>query len=541
MEKEKVYVFGHQKPDTDSVAASIAAAYLMNQKYKEYEFVPRILGKIWKETSFILNRFNIDTPEFLNDVKLKVKNIGYRKDFYIHEDNSIKDAYDFITEHSTSGVPVVDYELKVKSVITLKDIAKLLVNLSTSLDTTMENILKAINGKIVNKVDDLIVGNIFLTSYRSTTFKEKEVLTQDDIVVTGDRHSIIEQAVNSKVKMIILTNGNYMKEEHLNLAIQNEINVIKTDLSIFEVIELLKLSNSLKAYKGNDVVCLYENDFSERIEELEKKYNYTNLPVVDKDDKCLGLLRYNETFDINKVKVLLVDHNEKNQSVEGLDEADIIEIIDHHKMGNLSTDKPINLRCMTLGSTCTILYSMYKEQHINIPDDIKGIMLSAILSDTLCLKSPTTTKIDEKVVHELAKALDINYEEYALEMFKEGSDLSDKDPEDIVTQDFKRFTMDDHLIGVGQVFVTGMDAIKEKQPFLKDALESVKKAGDFYATTLFVTDILTSTSYLYYTDSFKEVLEKAFKIEELEQGYSLKDVVSRKKQIIPKIMEVYKK
>ena len=541
MEKEKVYVFGHQKPDTDSVAASISAAYLMNQKYKEYEFVPRILGKISKETSFILNRFNIDTPEFLNDVKLKVKNIGYRKDFYIHEDNSIKDAYDFITEHSTSGVPVVDYELKVKSVITLKDIAKLLVNLSTSLDTTMENILKAINGKIVNKVDDLIVGNIFLTSYRSTTFKEKEVLTQDDIVVTGDRHSIIEQAVNSKVKMIILTNGNYMKEEHLNLAIQNEINVIKTDLSIFEVIELLKLSNSLKAYKGNDVVCLYENDFSERIEELEKKYNYTNLPVVDKDDKCLGLLRYNETFDINKIKVLLVDHNEKNQSVEGLDEADIIEIIDHHKMGNLSTDKPINLRCMTLGSTCTILYSMYKEQHINIPDDIKGIMLSAILSDTLCLKSPTTTKIDEKVVHELAKALDINYEEYALEMFKEGSDLSDKDPEDIVTQDFKRFTMDDHLIGVGQVFVTGMDAIKEKQPFLKDALESVKKAGDFYATTLFVTDILTSTSYLYYTDSFKEVLEKAFKIEELEQGYSLKDVVSRKKQIIPKIMEVYKK
>ena len=541
MEKEKVYVFGHQKPDTDSVAASISAAYLMNQKYKEYEFVPRILGKISKETSFILNRFNITTPEFLNDVKLKVKNIGYRKDFYIHEDNSIKDAYDFITEHSTSGVPVVDYELKVKSVITLKDIAKLLVNLSTSLDTTMENILKAINGKIVNKVDDLIVGNIFLTSYRSTTFKEKEVLTQDDIVVTGDRHSIIEQAVNSKVKMIILTNGNYMKEEHLNLAIQNEINVIKTDLSIFEVIELLKLSNSLKAYKGNDVVCLYENDFSERIEELEKKYNYTNLPVVDKDDKCLGLLRYNETFDINKVKVLLVDHNEKNQSVEGLDEADIIEIIDHHKMGNLSTDKPINLRCMTLGSTCTILYSMYKEQHINIPDDIKGIMLSAILSDTLCLKSPTTTKIDEKVVHELAKSLNINYEEYALEMFKEGSDLSDKDPEDIVTQDFKRFTMDDHLIGVGQVFVTGMDAIKEKQPFLKDALESVKKAGAFYATTLFVTDILTSTSYLYYTDSFKEVLEKAFKIEELEQGYSLKDVVSRKKQIIPKIMEVYKK
>ena len=541
MEKEKVYVFGHQKPDSDSVAASISAAYLMNQKYKDYEFVPRILGKISKETNFILNKFNIETPEFLNDVKLKVKNIAYRKDFYIHADNSIKDAYDFITEHSTSGVPIVDYELKVKSVITLKDIAKLLVDLSTSLDTTMDNILKAINGKIVNKVDDLIVGNIFLTSYRSTTFREKEVLHTDDIVITGDRHSIIEQAVESKVKMIILTNGNYMKEEHLALAIQNEINVIKTDLSIFEVMQLLKLSNSLKSYKGNDVVCLYENDFSERIEELEKKYNYTNLPVVDKDDKCLGLLRYNETFDINKVKVLLVDHNEKHQSVEGIDEADIIEIIDHHKLGNVSTDKPINLRCMTLGSTCTILYLMYKEQNIEIPKDIKGVMLSAILSDTLCLKSPTTTKTDEETVRKLSKSLNINYEEYALEMFKEGSDLSDKDPEDIVTQDFKRFTMDDYLIGVGQVFVTGMDAIKEKQPFLKDALESVKKAGDFYATTLFVTDILTSTSYLYYTDSFKNILEKAFKIEELEQGYALKDIVSRKKQIIPKIMEVYKK
>lgn len=541
MEKEKVYVFGHQKPDTDAVASAISAAFLMNQKYKEYEFVPRILGKVSKETDFILKKFNVDTPEFLNDVKLKVKNISYRKDFYIHEDNSIKDAYDFITEHSTSGVPIVDHNLTVKSVITLKDIAKLLMNLSTSLDTTMDNILKAINGRVVNKVDEKIVGNIFVTSYRSTTFKEKEVLTKEDIVITGDRHSIIEQAVTSKVKMLILTNGNYMKEEHLALAIKNDINVIKTDLSIFEVMQLLKLSNSLKSYKGNDVVCLYENDFSERIEELEKKYNYTNLPVIDKDDKCLGLLRYNETFEINKVKVLLVDHNEKNQSVEGLDEADIIEIIDHHKLGNVSTDKPINLRCMTLGSTCTVLYLMYKEQNINIPIDIKGIMLSAILSDTLCLKSPTTTKTDEEVVHTLAKELDINYEEYALEMFKEGSDLSDKDPEDIVTQDFKRFTMDDYLIGVGQVFVTGMDAIKEKQPFLKDALESVKKAGDFYATTLFVTDILTSTSYLYYTDSFKDELEKAFKIENLEQGYCLPEIVSRKKQIIPKIMEVYKK
>ena len=541
MEKEKVYVFGHQKPDTDAVASAISAAFLMNQKYKEYEFVPRILGKVSKETDFILKKFNVDTPEFLNDVKLKVKNISYRKDFYIHEDNSIKDAYDFITEHSTSGVPIVDHNLTVKSVITLKDIAKLLMNLSTSLDTTMDNILKAINGRIVNKVDEKIVGNIFVTSYRSTTFKEKEVLKKEDIVITGDRHSIIEQAVTSKVKMLILTNGNYMKEEHLALAIKNDINVIKTDLSIFEVMQLLKLSNSLKSYKGNDVVCLYENDFSERIEELEKKYNYTNLPVIDKDDKCLGLLRYNETFEINKVKVLLVDHNEKNQSVEGLDEADIIEIIDHHKLGNVSTDKPINLRCMTLGSTCTVLYLMYKEQNINIPIDIKGIMLSAILSDTLCLKSPTTTKTDEEVVHTLAKELDINYEEYALEMFKEGRDLSDKDPEDIVTQDFKRFTMDDYLIGVGQVFVTGMDAIKEKQPFLKDALESVKKAGDFYATTLFVTDILTSTSYLYYTDSFKDELEKAFKIENLEQGYCLPEIVSRKKQIIPKIMEVYKK
>lgn len=541
MEKEKVYVFGHQKPDTDAVASAISAAFLMNQKYKEYEFVPRILGKVSKETDFILKKFNVDTPEFLNDVKLKVKNISYRKDFYIHEDNSIKDAYDFITEHSTSGVPIVDHNLTVKSVITLKDIAKLLMNLSTYLDTTMDNILKAINGRVVNKVDEKIVGNIFVTSYRSTTFKEKEVLKKEDIVITGDRHSIIEQAVRSKVKMLILTNGNYMKEEHLALAIKNDINVIKTDLSIFEVMQLLKLSNSLKSYKGNDVVCLYENDFSERIEELEKKYNYTNLPVIDKDDKCLGLLRYNETFEINKVKVLLVDHNEKNQSVEGLDEADIIEIIDHHKLGNVSTDKPINLRCMTLGSTCTVLYLMYKEQNINIPIDIKGIMLSAILSDTLCLKSPTTTKTDEEVVHTLAKELDINYEEYALEMFKEGSDLSDKDPEDIVTQDFKRFTMDDYLIGVGQVFVTGMDAIKEKQPFLKDALESVKKAGDFYATTLFVTDILTSTSYLYYTDSFKDELEKAFKIENLEQGYCLPEIVSRKKQIIPKIMEVYKK
>lgn len=537
---EKVYVFGHKKPDTDSVVAAITASYYMNATHKNMKASPRVLGHLNNETKFVLKYFNVTSPKYLNDVRLQIRDVNFKKDYYIDEHRSIIECYKCMLDNNTSGVPIVDNEHNLLGIVTLKEIAKELINGNFEyLHTSYDNLLKALDAREVLKFDDEIEANIMAASFRSSTFLNNIELDNNTALIVGDRHSIIEYAVMSKVKIIIVVGNGEIKLSHLKIAKENRVNIIKTPLSTFEVTKLINMSNYINTLNIRpNAVTFSMFDYLSDFNDIANKVRHTNYPIIDKDNKCLGMLRINDIVDKKKKKVILVDHNEESQSVDGLDEAEIIEVIDHHKLGTIATTLPINFRNMAVGSTNTILYLMYKERNIDIPRDIAGLMLSAIISDTLLLKSPTTTKVDREAVLALANYLEIDYKEYGIKMFEAGSELKDKTKEEIIYHDFKLFHVEDKQIGVGQIFTTSFNYNEKDILEYQKLLDTISVNNNYVIVALFITDIIKNGSYIIYNTKSESIMSDAFGIENIKQGTYLQDVVSRKKQMIPQVIEV---
>lgn len=536
----KVLIFGHKKPDTDSVVAAISLSYLKNKLGMSCE--PRVLGEINSETKFILDYFNIKHPKYLNDVKLEVKDVNYLKNNFVSEYESVYKCFNYMTDKKISTLPIIDNNGKYCGAVSMKDIAKDSVNGDWEiLNTSYKNIIDTLNGREIAKYDEEITGNILIASYRSTTFIENVDLTPDTILIVGDRHSIIEYAIEKNVKMIILTGGSQIKEEHLKIAKEKRINIISTNYNTFNVARKIGLCNYItKIDIDKNVTYVNETTDLNDFIDLANRTKYSNFPVINKDGKCLGIIRLADTAERNKKQVILVDHNEAEQSVDGLHDANIVEIIDHHKIGTLGTTMPINFRNMPVGSTNTIIYNLFKENNVEIPSDIAGIMMSAIISDTLLFKSPTTTEIDKDIVRRLSEIAQLDYKKFAMDMFKAGSMIKNKSPEEILYADFKNFNIDGARIGIGQLStVSPDDVINRKQDYI-DLLNRIGKENDYKLIALFVTDIINNCSYCFFNDKGKLVLENSFD-KDFYQGIKMDGILSRKKQIIPAIMNTLEK
>lgn len=538
---EKIYVFGHKKPDTDSVAASISLSYLKNQL--GLNAVAKALGSMNNETKFMLNYFNLDEPQYLNDVKLQVKDTKYVKDYFMNENNSLFDGFNYMNINNIGILPITDENGKFKGLVSMKDIAKFQMSdeLNT-LYTSYDNLLKVLNAESILRFDDELNINVIAASYRSTTFIETIDIEENTGLIVGDRHSIIEYAVNNKAKLIVLTGSSTIKKEHIEIAKQNHVNIIRTDLDTFTTSRKIWLANYMKTIKMNqEIVCFDLESTVDEVMEKTAKLKFSNYPVVDKKNRCIGLLRISDISEAKKKKVILVDHNESSQSVDGLDQAEIVEIIDHHKIGTIGTSMPINFRNMPVGSSNTIIYMLYKENNIEIPKNIAGAMLSGIISDTLLFRSPTTTEIDKMVVKELAKIAEVDYEKYGMEMLKAGASLKGKSKEDILFMDFKNFTIDGKKIGIGQITTFDIEEIEnEKQEYI-NLINKTAEINDYYLVGFFVTDIIRNGSYIYYNENQKDIFELSFGIDNIEQGYYIDGCISRKKQIIPSIMNILEK
>lgn len=539
---EKVYVFGHKKPDTDSVCAAIAMAYLMNQTNKKYEIIPRILGSINNETKFVLDSFGVKCPKYLNDVKVQIRDVNYRRGLFVDKFDTIQDAYNKMSESTSSGIPLVDSKNnnKLVGLITLKEIAKELIDGDRRrIYTSYDNILKVLDGKEILRFDEEIEGNILTATFRSTTFIQDVKLDNNTVLVIGDRHSVLEYAVESGVKLIILVGNSEIKDKHLEIAKQNKVNIIQTENGSFQVSNLINLSNYALKINASDIpFSVKESDFLTDFEDIKSKLAFSNYPVVGNDDECLGMIRITDVNEKKKKKVILVDHNEKTQSVDGLEEAEIVEIIDHHRLGTISTSSPINFRNMSVGSTCTIIFGLFMQFGVEIPNNIAGLLLSAILSDTLLLKSPTTTIVDKDAVDKLCKLLNLDYEKYGFEMFKAGSSLKGKTIEEIIYQDFKQFNADDVNIGIGQVFTTDYDEINARKDEYVKELNHISETSNYDIVCLFVTNIITNGSYILYNEKARNVLSLAYDVANIEEGHFLENIVSRKKQMIAAILDV---
>lgn len=535
---EKVYIFGHQKPDTDSITSAISLSYLKNKL--GMHTVPARLGEINDETKYVLKYFNVATPMFIEDVKLQLKDLNYHKDYFINQNVSIKQAYDYMTEKGITGIPVVDDNKKFVGLVTVKTIFKDLINGDFSyLHTSYNNILNTLEGEEVLKFDEEITGNLMAAAYRSATIINNVPLEKNHILIVGDRYSVIEYAIMSKVKLLIVVGNGEINEEHLNLARENHVNIIRTKFDTFHTTKVIGLANYLKNVIPSDRPYTFdEGTYYDDFVVKTSKLKHNNYPIIGKNDICKGLIRITEITDKRRKKVILVDHNELEQSAEGLEEADIIEIVDHHKIGNISTKNPINFRNMSVGCTNTIIYLMYQENNIEIPREIAGVMLSGILSDTLALTSPTTTDLDRQVVFSLAKIVDIDYQKYALDMFKAGTSLQGKTIEEIVNTDIKGFANDDLTFAVSQVFTLDIDSILARKEEYIDYINELAKNKEYRLVLLVVTDIIRNGSYLFYTDGSSEIISDGFDIIDMKQGTYVDGVVSRKKQVVPAIMDV---
>lgn len=537
---DNIYIFGHKKPDTDSVTSAISLSYLKNAL--GYNTTPMVLGSINKETEFVLKYFNVKTPKYLNDVKLQIKDLNYHRDYYLEEHTAINEVYNYMLERNITGVPIVDENKKFTGLITVKNICRELINGDfTVINTSLDNILKTLKAEVLVKHDDEIKGNIIAATYRSTTFLENLKLNSDTILIVGDRHSVIEYAVNSGIKLLVIVGNNEIKKEHLEIAKKNGVNIIRTAYDSFHTSKLISLSNYIKTLIKEDSIATFdENDYYDDFLIKSSKLGHNNYPIIDKKGYCHGLIRITEITEKNKKKCILVDHNEEIQSALGLDEAEILEIVDHHKIGDLTTNQPINFRNMTVGSTNTIVYSLFRENKIDIPKDIAGLMISGILSDTLALTSPTTTEYDKMVVNELSKIIEFDYNKYATEMFKAGTSLKGRTKEEIVNEDIKIFPADDKRFAVSQVFTLNVEEIlNEKEEYI-NIIEDIKVNKDCELVLLCVTDIIKNGSYIFFTKGNGEQIELAFDINNIEEGHYLDGCVSRKKQIVPNIMSIIK-
>ena len=529
---KKILIFGHKRPDTDSVMAAIGLSYLKNRLGENTE--PRVLGMIHQETQYALDYFGLKAPLYLNDVKLQVKDVSYHKGFFLSERSSMYDGYQAMLREDLTGLPLVKENGTFSGLLTMKDLSKTLLDVSNkSLYTSYDNILRILKGEEIYRATEEVVGN-----FRLFSSEVSDSFTSKDILIVEKYSPLVRKALLSGISMLILCNHSDIFEEDLSLAKANRVNIIRTSYDVYFVARIIFLSNYIKIMTPMyNPTKFLETDFVSDVVDKNKRLKHTNYPVVDKYNKCLGLLKITDLNEKEPKQVILVDHNEKLQSVDGLEEAEIVEILDHHNLGNITTLNPVNFQNMAVGSTCTILYFMYQERKVTIPKEIAGALLSGILSDTLILRSPTTTEKDIFATTNLAEIAHVSIEKYGLDLFKSGTSLEGMSKEEVLYNDYKVYTVNEKSFAIGQIFTTNFQQIEKELSSYIDVLNQVSEANNYVLVALYVTDIIKNGSYVLFNDKGETIINLAYQTS-IDEGAFIKDCLSRKKHIVPILMEV---
>lgn len=532
----KTFIFGHKNPDTDSVTAAVSLSYLKNKMGEDTE--PRVLGEINKESKFVLDYFGIPHPQYLNNVKVQLSDVPFDKNIMVDENSSIYDAYSYMVKNNITGLPVVRDNKKFWGYVSLKEIAADFIRGDFDmLNASYENIMHVINGSEVLKFDEHIEGHIMAITFSIEAVISSVNINCNTIAILGSRKEVVDHCIENGIKLIILVGGQKLSEEQLALAKEKKVNIISTNKLSFEVSKIIGLSNDIKGIVRNETpVTFTSNDYLTDFFEVSNKLKHTNYPMVDKNGICEGMLRLIDVNSYSRKKVILVDHNEVKQSVDGLNEAEILEIVDHHAIGSVTTAVPISCRMTILGSTNSLIYTLYKEAGVEIPKDIAGVMLSGILSDTLILKSPTTTETDKKIALELAKIAGVDYEKYGMEMLKAGSSLDGMSVDDVLFYDYKEYEANKMTFGIDQILTLDYEAVLDNKDKYIEALDKACVDKGLKLACIFVTDIVNNGSYLLFSSDALQVMKLAYNKEDMHQGYYLPGVISRKKQMVPNIM-----
>ena len=543
--QEKIFVIGHKNPDTDSICSAIAYCDIKNRTTQESRYIPKRAGQINEETEYVLNRFGVQPPGYLSNIGTQVKDMDIRLSPEANKSMSLKNAWDLMQENSIVSLPIREKDGTLEGLITIGDIAKTYMDTTDSYllsraRTQYQRIAETIGGKVVegNGHGYFVQGKIMVAT--ANPDKMKEYVEENDMIIMGNREEDHLQAIEQNVSCIIVGLGIEVTEKVLKLAHEKDIIIISSPYDTFTISRLINQSIPVKyIMKTENLVTFNTEDFTDDIQDVMIKHRHRAFPVIDKKGKCIGTISRRNFLDMHRKKVVLVDHNEKDQAVDNIDKAEIMEIIDHHKLGTLQTMQPISFRNQPVGCTGTIMYQMYGEQKLEIPSKIAGLLCAAIISDTLMFRSPTCTLQDKMAAGALALIADISIEEFAREMFKAGSNLKDKSPEEIFYQDYKKFIAEgDVCFGVGQISSMDADELKEiKERLLPFMVSECGRHGVSRVYFMLTNIIEQSTELLFYGEGSEEMAVNAFKMQPENGTIYLKGVVSRKKQLIPPLME----
>ncbi len=542
--KDIVFVSGHKNPDSDSICSAIAYAdYLF--RIGRYNAVPVRLGEINKETEYILKRFHTEIPVLLKTVKQTVEDLEYDKVTVFSKELTLKTAWSLMKQQNLKSAPVLD------------DHSQLLGLLSTSniiegyMDQWDSLILKEANTPIENVIDTLDASILYLDKQLKTIKGEihiaamtgeeasKRVHENDVVIVGGDRDEAIKQLMNKKISLVILTGSLTISKELLQQCIDAHMSVISTPFNTFmasqQIIQAVPVEYVMQ--KGG-LTTFSTDDTVDYVKEVMSETRYRSYPVIDFMGRVVGSISRYQVLNGMKKKVIQVDHNERSQAIDGIEEAEILEIIDHHRVADIQTIGPVLFRAEPVGCTATIVAKCYKEAGIDIPQDMAGLMLGAIISDTLLFKSPTCTPTDTKMAKELAKIAGVDIQEFGMSMFKAGTSLVGKTVEEIFNQDYKKFTFGDLSAGVAQVNTMDIEGFAPYKKDMLDYMDQVAKDNHMEFTMLLLTDVINATSEVLVAGPRKDYVETAFHVELVDQQASLPGVISRKKQVVPVITEV---
>lgn len=530
----KTLVFGHRNPDTDSICAAISYTYLKNKMGENCEAFR--LGDTQRETDFVLNYFGIPSPKLLDNVKIQVKDLKYTKIDAIRPSHSILYAYHEMQRQQLKTMAIVEDDI-LRGVVTMKDIAMDMIHGDFySIDTTLENILGGLEATLITETEKqlLIKGRVEVVAYYLTSLEN--ILSNESIVIVGDRYDVIEMAIEKGVRLIVVSGGFEIPRRLVESAQNHQIPMIVSPHDSYIVSKLIQQCNFISTVIGaQSLVKFEETDYLEEVRDDIIRSNYRNFPVLSEEGHFLGFVGRKHLLNPGQKRVILVDHNEFAQSAKGIEEAEILEILDHHKIGGLNTKMPIRFINMPVGSSCTIIYEQYKHHQIIPTREMAGLMLSGILSDTLFFKSPTCTKRDQEVAVELNNMLELDLEEYFMQMFKAGTALEGFTEEEILHRDFKDFKFATHKVGISQIFTLNIEDVLRRQNQLLEYMHFEKEAKGYRAIVLVVTDIVKEGSYFLWASDLSGLVSGSFDIEE-KQGAFAPLIVSRKKQIVPMMM-----
>ena len=542
----KVVVIGHRNPDTDSICSAIAYAELKN-KTSDLVCEPRRAGKMNQETEFVLKKFGVKPPRMCTDVNPKIRDVDYREMPGIPGSTSLRRAWEIMRDQQIDTLPVTSADNELEGVITVKDIATANMDvfdtgILAKSQTSFKNILETLDGTMVvgRESDICTTGHIRIGT--ATPEMLENTVEKGDIVILTNRYESQLCAIEKEASLLIICNGSKVGRTIQRIADETGVSIMTTPVDTYAAGKLISQCAPISYYMTRDDIMKFTlvtpvADVTRVMAKVRHRY----FPILDEEGKYCGMVSRRNIINLQKRRIILVDHNEATQAVEGFDQAEILEIIDHHRIGSLETSGPVYFRNQPVGCTATIITQMYDENGVEIPPQTAGLLLAAILSDTLMFRSPTCTPVDEASARRLAKIAGVDINEFANEMFEAGEKLDGKTAEEVFLQDFKVFMCGDIRFGVAQGSYMTRKNLVAAENLLRPYLEEARNKQNVEDIYMLLTDVPKEESVVICSGRYAgEVLTDGFEVQPAEDSsWTLPGVVSRKKQFIPALMSAY--